>query len=799
MNLRFALRNILKRPFLNLIKVFGLSLSFAGFLLIFLFLQKELTYDRFFSKADRIYRLTVTGSADPAEKHFARVNNTTYIPDLAVGFPEIENYVRMAPMRGGVLKYEQHFIPLNEAFEVDSIFFQVFDAELVRGNPATVLNEPASMVVSEAFAARVFGKDDPVGKVLVLPEGQFYGTNTTFTVKGVMKAWPQNCHFHPELITSPVNKSVFEGWAWTYLLLKSGSTPDRLVSEFPAFYTAHMGASGGNAPVAHLQALPEIHLYSNKLREIEPAGNLNGVHALSLAALILWLIALANYANLNLGMAGYSEKYIHMSRVCGSTHGGVIRYFLTENALLAGSSVAAGLAMAGGASRLVQQHIGLDLMAGQSMLILLVFAGLFLSAMVAGIFPLIRHLGVDHTGLTHRLTLSTGRGRAVSRAIIVVQYTISIALIVSAMVVGRQTRYALEQGMGSTDSNLICFEDVHTDVQARFELFKAELLKNSSVESVTAMFEPPGGEANDMFQFTLEGYVPDAENPADSYIGIFPCDYSFAGVFKLKLLAGRDFSSYNEDKANTGEYLINEAAVKRLRFTDPEQAVGKSFALNTRMEDVPLPAGKIIGVLADFHLSNLKKKVEPLVLFKRKDLWLINFVVSPRKGLEDKAILDIRDVWTRLFPDYPFEYKYIGSMYRSVYRSELVQTMLMTVFTVMALLICAMGMLGLTLMTIQRRVKEVGIRKIHGAGITDIIMLLNRDLIRWVLVAFALSVPAAVFLMNRWLGNFAYKTPLSWWIFVLAGGLALLVTLVTVSVRSYRAATRNPVEALRYE
>ncbi len=799
MNLRFALRNILKRPFLNLIKVFGLSLSFAGFLLIFLFLQKELTYDRFFSKADRIYRLTVTGSADPAGKHFARVNNTTYLPDLAAAFPEIENFVRLAPMRGGVLKYEQHFITLNQAFEVDSTFFQVFDAELVRGNPATVLNEPASMVVSEAFAARVFGNEDPVGKVLVLPEGQFYGTNTSFTVKGVMKAWPPNCHFHPELITTPVERSVFEGWAWTYLLLKSGATPDRLVAEFPGFYTEHMGASAGNTPVAHLQALPEIHLHSAKLREIEPAGNLNAVHALSVAALILWLIALANYANLNLGMAGYSEKFIHISRVSGSTHGGVLRYFLTENALLAGSSVAAGLALAWAANKLVQQHIGLDLIAGQGFLILLVFAGLFLSAMVAGNFPLIRHIGVDYTGLKNRLTVSTGRGRAVSRGIIVLQYTISIALIVSAMVVGRQTRYALDSGMGSATGNLICFEDVHTDVQARFELFKAELLKNSTVESVTAMFEPPGGEANDMFLFNMEGYVPDAENPLDSYIGIFPCDYSFASVFKLNLLAGRDFSPTNEDKANTGEYLINEAAMKRLHYTDPEQVVGKTFALNTQMPEVPLPAGKIVGVVADFHLSNLKKKVEPLVLFKRKDLWLINFVVAPRKGMEDRALADIREVWTRLFPDFPFEFNYISSMYRSVYRAELVQTMLMTVFTVVALLICAMGMLGLTLMTIQRRVKEIGIRKIHGARIADIIIMLNRDLVRWVLVAFVLSVPAAFFFMTRWLGNFAYKTPLSWWIFVMAGGLALLVTLVTVSVRSYRAATRNPVEALHYE
>jgi putative ABC transport system permease protein len=525
---------------------------------------------------------------------------------------------------------------------------------------------------------------------------------------------------------------------------------------------------------------------------------MNAVYSLSIAAAILLLIALANYANLNLGMAGYSEKFIHVSRVCGSTNRGVMQYFLSENALLVLTSLVFSFILSVAANRLVQHQYGLDLMADKARIIALVSLSLFLLGMVAGNFPVMRHLSVDYTGLKNKFSTFSGRGKVISRGIIVLQYTISIALIVSVIVVGRQTRYALESGLGAA-GNLICFEDVHTDIQAKFELFKAELLRNSSVESVSAMMDPPGGEANDMFMFSMEGYIPDPDNPMDSYIGILPCDYSFADLFHLRFMAGRSFSPVSNDHETSGEYIINASAMRRLHYTDPQQIVGKAFALNTQMQDVVLPTGKIIGVVEDFHLSNLKKKVEPLVLFKMRNLWLINFMVSPREGMEDKAITDIRNVWTRLFPEYPFEYSYVGAMYRSVYKTELLQARLMSIFTLVALLVCAMGMLGLTLMTLQRKVKEIGIRKIHGAGISDIVIMLNRDLVRWVLLSFVLSIPAAFWFMTRWLGNFAYKTSLDWWIFVLAGSIALVITLLTVSVRSYRAANRNPVEALRYE
>jgi putative ABC transport system permease protein len=313
------------------------------------------------------------------------------------------------------------------------------------------------------------------------------------------------------------------------------------------------------------------------------------------------------------------------------------------------------------------------------------------------------------------------------------------------------------------------------------------------------MLEPPGGEANDMFRFTMEDYIPEKTKKADDMIGVFPCDYSFASIFKLKFLSGNKFSENNEDNEGSGEYIINESAMKRLNYTNPNEIIGKAFHLIVYFEGIKIPAGKIIGVVDDFHLSTIKKEIEPLVMFKRKDLWLNNFVVSFRAGMQTKALADIKNVWTKMFPEYPYQYEYISSMYENVYKTEILQSKLLSVFTFIALFICSMGLLGLSLLTTQRRTKEVGLRKINGAKTGEMMVMLNWDFIKWIIISFVLAVPIAFFAMNKWLEGFAYKITLSWWIFALAGLSAMFIAVLTVSVQSWKASCRNPVDALRYE
>jgi putative ABC transport system permease protein len=430
---------------------------------------------------------------------------------------------------------------------------------------------------------------------------------------------------------------------------------------------------------------------------------------------------------------------------------------------------------------------------------MLIMAILCVLGIISGIIPLIVQ-GINKLQISGELRNDLKPARTgIGKSIITMQYAISIALIVAVIVISRQTRYAIESGMGVKNENLICFTNVHTIAQQKFEVFKQELLKYNSVDLVSAMFEPPGGETNDMFQFKMEGFVPDETNPTDSYIGIFPCDYSFPAIFSFNFLSGRSYSEWNEDNDGSGEYIINESAMKRLNFTDPEEIIGKEFKLITNIEGIEIPDGNIIGVVKDFHLSNIRKKIEPLVFFKQKELWLINFVVSIKQGLKTEAINDIQSTWTKMFPGYPFEYEYVSSIYKNLYRTERIQSVLLSVFTIISMFICSMGLLGMSLLTIRYRTKEIGLRKINGAGITGIMLMLNMDIIKWVILSFLISIPFAYYAMNKWLENYAYTANLRWWIFILAGIIAILIALLTVSVQSWRAASKNPVDTLRYE
>jgi putative ABC transport system permease protein len=695
--LKFIIRNLLKRPFLNLIKILGLSLALSGVLLIVLFLKNELTYDTFHKDSERIYRLTVTDQSGIRGKHFARISNSGFVPGMADYFPEIEEYVRLAPVRGGVLKHNENYILIDQAFECDSTFFKVFSCKLVSGNPEEILNRPGSMIISESFARKAFGKTDPAGQIMILPEGQFYGTNKEFTVKGVMKDFPGNSHFHPEVIVSPVEKSEIESWAWTYLLLSENADPGKIVSGFKEFYSTQVDAESDVSKIEpHLQKLSDIHLHSNKLREIEPNGNLSVIYAFSLAALILLLIALANYANLNMGMAGFSDNYLFISKVCGASGLMLVKYFIYDGIIIILCSVLIGGFVSFFANLVIRTQYGINLLEGNSLFItgfILIFG---LLGLLAGILPLLKK-GVESVKESSGLKNVRLKRKGISKSIIIIQYTISVVLIVAVFAIKRQTGYALEQSMGSNNENLICMKDVHTSVQKKFKVFKDDLLKYSSIKSVSAMFEPPGGEANDMFEFKMEGYVRDETNSTDNYIGVFPCDYSFASAFSLNFLAGSNFSESSTDHNGSGEYIINETAMRRLHFSDPSEITGHEFKLVTNIEGIDLPAGKIIGVVEDFHLSSIKKAVEPLVLFKREELWLLNFVISFNPGRKDRALADIKSVWEKMYPGYPFQYEYVGSMFENVYKAELLQTRLLSVFTIMALFICSMGMLGLTL------------------------------------------------------------------------------------------------------
>jgi putative ABC transport system permease protein len=598
---------------------------------------------------------------------------------------------------------------------------------------------------------------------------------------------------------NPVDRGEFNRWAWTYLLLSKDADPGNIQLRFKDFVAMHSGKKIAEIKTkAFLQHIDDIHLHSDKLREIEPNGKMSVIFTLSIAVLLLLFIAVTNYINLNIGMAVYSDTFLHIGHVFGSSRWLKTKYFLSEGIIVAILSVIICGLITGWAHVLIEKHFGLNLFKGNMSLILSVVVLFGLLSIVSGIFLLLRQeTGILRSGIYQNKSKFNRKG--VSKSLIVLQYAVSVALIVAVIVIQRQTNYALENSMGVKENNLICFENVPVNVQQKFEMFKAELLKYNSVENVSAMLEPPGGEANDMFQFTMEGYTGDETDETDDRIGIFPCDYSFASIFNLHFLGGANFSKRNEDPEGSGEYIINESAMKRLHFTHPEKIIGKEFGLTFDQDVVKIPKGKIIGVVKDFHLSSIRKKIEPLVLFKRKDVWLIDFVVSFRPGMQTKALADIEHVWKQMFPENLFQYDFVSAMYKNLYKSELLQARLLSVFTFIALFICSMGLLGMSLLATQRRTKEIGIRKVNGANTSQIVIMLNWDFIRWILFSIVIAIPGSFMAMNKWLESFAYKSSLRWWIFALAGLVAIIIAFITVSIQSWKAANRNPVEALVYE
>ncbi|MEO9891762.1 ABC transporter permease [Aurantibacter sp.] len=795
MLLKYALRNIKKRPVLNGIKIVGLSLGLCGILFISLFIKNELSYDKHFSKAENSYRLTATSLAFLENNHFARFFAAQDLPVLTASIPEIENFVRLAPIRGELIKHEELFYNIHQGFWVDATFFKLFDIPLLQGNAKTVFQNANSVVVSKSLANNIFGNTDPIGKIISLPQGHFNSTKEDFQITGVMQDSKQESHLHPDILFMS-GKDRIKGWAYQYLLLKENANPELVESKLSLALTDTFTAKNATSKSevkAYLMNIEDIHLQSDLFREIEPNSTMTNIWVLVIAALILLLIALSNFASLNLGMAGYLSTFLALNQILGSSKRFISSYFLIESTLIVLFSITVTLLLMYPVNTLIYEIYQLNLFENNEFFIVVTIVTVAVLMIVAGLQPVLKNR-FEKASLQKRLQKESKT--QVQKALLITQFSLVIVLLVMVVVISEQTNFAMDEAMGAKE-NIVCLPLVHSEIQKDFSLFKSELLKESSISSVSAMMDTPGSETHDMFSYVLQD-APETE-PGTNAIGVFAADYSFAEVFGLSFLGGNNFTHSNIDEPGNGEYLINESALHQLGFQNPQAIINKQFSLLSPVPGVALPEGKIIGVVKDFHLSGLQNKVEPLVLFKRENSWLNSIVISYSATSKSEALLSLNTIWSDLFPEYPIDYVEVNSIYKNVYKTELLQKRLILLFAFISIFVCTMGVLGLALMITQSRYKEIGIRKVNGASRTEILTLLNRDFIKWLVVSFIVAVPLAYFAVNEWLEGFAYKITISPWMFLFSGGLVILITLLTVSWQSYRAAIQNPVKSLRRE
>jgi putative ABC transport system permease protein len=800
-NLKLAFRYLLRQKIYTLINIVGLTVSIAFSVLIIVWIKYELSYDKFNKNADRIYRFTIENNRkDGYKAHFARCNQE-WIKDLTGFFPEIESMATLIPRTGTTAIINDNRCYIQNTFYTDSLIFKVFSLNLLRGNPNIVLNRPKAVVISESFARKYFGNIDPVGKPLII-SGEYDGKQwlkQNYSITGVFKDLPSNSHFHLDLLIARKTLPNEDNWQYVYLLLNTKSSPESLQNKFPALIKKYNPEAKQNEISLHIQPLTDIHLKSDKDRELEPNGSMMAIYVFGIIGIVVLLVSWINYFNLN--MVGINSRFkgLYSQKTHGAININLIAGYAIETVIIVlfVSLLSVGLLMVSfPAVKTFTGNFINDKMFQCIPDTLPWLSLVFFGSIIIGSLPILSFIwrksvltpAVRYSGVTAKGKVSS----SFREGLIVFQFTLAVTLIICSLVIKSQSNYIIEHQAGAKEDSVLVVKGFNQDVLDRYFLLKSQLLKSPYIKGVTASFEEPFGLTMDAMGFETPGIKNEFR---DNKLWVYDVDDNYFRFYKLPFLVGNDFTTFNE-KLKSEDYILNETAVKSLGWT-PEEAIGKPFKLKFSWDKV-FYGGHIIGVVKDFNLNTLHHEIKPYVFFQ-KPIWLWNILIKPDPKNNQKAMADILKGWNQLIPEYPFEYNFNKELFFHAYKKEIIQTRLTGFFSFVAILISCMGLFAISSISIDRRTKEIGIRKTNGATTFQIIFMLSANFAKWVLCAFIISCPIAWYAMHKWLQNFAYKMELSWWIFAFAGFIAMVIALVTVSWQSWRAATRNPVESLRYE
>jgi putative ABC transport system permease protein len=793
-----------------LINVIGLSIAFSCLLIIFIYTSQQLSYDKFHSKAGRIYRMTTDTNNGAISIHPARVYGDSQ--KLLSNYPAIENIVRIVPFRNAIVKIgEQKFYSRN-AYSTDSSFFKIFDFKVLSGSRENAFSQPGRAFICRSMALTYFGTTDVAGREITILH-QMDPVPKVYTIDGVMEDFPANSHFHAELLTSFTSDNDRTTWAYTYLLLKKGTDVEALKSAIQHNWETDK-KSNNSAPILYLQKLTDIHLFSQKTREMEKNGDIRSIILLVSCTLLILFIAFINYLNLSRVQLIARLKSVKIKLINGASIWIVGCEIAYESIFLSVLSILSGIFIADWLGEFLKISV---LQSGMIFKIVIICLGFIVTIALLAVFPLYSSKIVADIKMT-------SKQESLYSLPLVVQFVLAIVAIASTLVLNRQIDFINSKHPASQNTNMVVIADNPWQSIQRYELFKTELLKNSSITNVTAAMEEPGGDILDAVAFEMEG----VEKKSGQSINIFTTDSNFFSLLGIHPLAGTtelgstpsqqwesdavDLSnlrqSSNADKQKLVElerkvgsyrekYILNQSALRLLGINKPEDAIGKRFRLNFFLPDL-FPEGEIAGVVPDFHYTDLHSTEKPLAIAPRK-MFNYCFIISIKPVQRGEAINTIASTWQKINPEFPFQYEYITDSYRKVYAGEYAQTHALSLFALISIILSSLGIFAMAAFSMQHRVKEIGIRKINGATISGILTMLNKSFVSWIAIAFIIATPIAWLITHKWLENFAYKTELSWWIFALAGFLTLGIALLTVSWLSWRAATRNPVDALRYE
>jgi putative ABC transport system permease protein len=812
--LKVALRNLGKRKGFTLINVLGLAIGIASCVLIAIYVLHELRYDQFHEKSDRIYRVTQT--TETSSKNEAGATTPFPVgPTLQNDFPgQIEKTVRFFDMQEEVrtilnTQTEESF-RVDHFYVVDSTFFDVFSAELVRGNPQTALDDPMSAVITEEQARRFFGDENPIGKQLT-----FKGVED-FTVTGVMRALPETSHFQVDMLVSFNSlpelygtREFLERWfwnpCWTYVLLKDGVSPQALESQLPGFVDKNYAdREEGEKISLNLQPLTDIHLYSNLDQEMEANGSIFYVYLFTAVAVLILIIAGINFMNLSTARSTERAREVGMRKVLGAQRKQLFGQFMGESMLMTAMGFLAALLLVYLSlpwfNEFLGMSLGADVITNGKVIggLLLLF---IVVTLLAGLYPALYLSGFEPTSIMHgsKGTQSSGAEKLLRKGLVVFQFTLSVVLIIGTVIVYLQLQHLQNKNTGFAQEQVVVMPITQTLIAWEFDQFKEKALNSPHITGITGSSKILGSESQ-FFSKYSPANQPDAP-PTNMTLHV---KYNFLETYDIKLLAGRSFSRDHPADAEKS-ILINKAMLTQIDAETPRDALGTRFYFTTAQDE--RESFEVIGVVDDFNYTSIKKEISPLVINLVKEgrptVRKIEFAAAKlAAGSTENGIKDLRAIWKEVNHIDPFTYFFQDERLQQIYKSEAQMSSVSGFFTLLCILVAILGLFGLASYTASRRTKEIGIRKTLGATIPNIVALLSKDYLKLIVISNIIAWPISYYLAVQWLRDFPYRIELGWnlaAIYAVVGIATIVIGLLTVSYQSLRAALVNPVESIGQE
>jgi putative ABC transport system permease protein len=802
---KIAFRNLWNNKGFSAINIIGLAIGLATCLLMLFYVNDELSYDQFNKKASRIYR--VDGDIKFGGNHFV----LAVAPDpmgavLKKDFPQVEQYVRFRGYGGLLVKKGAQNISEDKVIYVDSTLFDVFTLPMIQGDPKTALAEPNSVVITETTAKKYFNSTDVVGKSLVVND------TTNFKITGVIKDVPSQSHFNFDFFVSLSSNDESRQNNWvsnnfnTYIVLKKGADPKKLEAQFPSVVLKYVGPQvkqlmnidmddfkkSGNFDTYHLMPLTDIHLHSNKTAELGINSSIEYVYIFSFIAILILLIACVNFMNLSTARSSNRAKEVGVRKVLGSLKKSLVVQFLTESVLISFIALILAIVIAWLLlpyfNQLSGKQLGSVVFSNPwlfpALIVLMLVVGV-----IAGSYPAF-FLSSFKPVEVLKGKLSKGfKGNWLRSGLVIFQFFISISLIVGTIVIYNQLKFIRSKDVGFNRDQVLVIKNTYA-LGNNAKVFKDEVLQIAGVQNATMTgFLPTSDWRSDSPLF------PDATLDQKTAVSaqIWSVDENYIPTLAMKMIKGRNFSK--DFPTDSSGVIINESAAKLLGFKDP---VNKTlYYLNNFRNNKDITAYHIIGVLKNFNFNSLREEVTPLALMYHQQNGSVAFRINTADITA--LIAKIENRWKLMAADQPFAYSFMDDDFNKTYKSEQQTGRIFISFAIFAIFIACLGLFGLVTYAAEQRTREIGIRKVLGASVSGIVGMLSKDFLKLIIIAMLIAFPVAWFGMNKWLQSFAYRISITWWVFAIAAGMALLIALLTVCLQAIKAAIANPVKNLRTE